>query len=158
MIPIIIPIVSSIIVLSGELAVNYPEYQEGIEKVICEASEDCKAMVDAIVFESRGEPLEGRKAISDVILCRYKDSRWPDTVTEVIYQKSQFSFTRDRHKQRIPREEDFSNARHIAIMKLLRFESQGVDACWYHATHVNPSWAKKLTMVAQIGNHKFYKD
>lgn len=158
MIPIFVPIISSLIVITGELTINYPEYQESIEKAVCESWSDCRAMTEAIVFESRGEPVEGQKAVSDVILCRYMDTRWPDTVTEVIYQKSQFSFTKDRHKQRAPRESDFSNARHIAITKLLGIDSPTIDACWYHATHVKPSWAKKLTMVAQIGNHKFYKD
>lgn len=158
MIPIFVPIISSLIVISGELTINYPEYQESIEKAVCESWSDCKAMTEAIVFESRGEPVEGQKAVSDVILCRYMDSRWPDTVTGVIHQKNQFSYIKDMHRQKMPSERDFKKARHIALTKLLNLDEPVVDACWYHATHVKPSWAKEMKLVATIGNHKFYKD
>lgn len=158
MINVIIPILSSLVVLTGEVAINYDEYRDSVNKVVCEAWDDCKALSEAIVYESRGESDRGKKAVADVVICRYNDSRWPDSITDVLYQKKQFSYVQDMYRQAAPKEKDFDTARHIAIQTLLKLREPVVDACWYHANYVKPSWAKKLTMVAQIGNHKFYKD
>lgn len=27
----------------------------------------------------------------------------------------------------------------------------------YHANYVSPKWAKKLTLIAEVGKHKFYE-
>jgi len=42
-------------------------------------------------WEARGEPLLGQVAVGNVVLNRVHDRRWPDTVEEVIAQKSQFT-------------------------------------------------------------------
>lgn len=41
--------------------------------------------------EARGEPLEGQIAVGAVVINRVKSDKFPDTITEVIYQKGQFS-------------------------------------------------------------------
>lgn len=158
MINILVPILSSLAVLAGEVTVNVDEYVNIAEEIICESWEDCKVMSEAIVYESRGESERGQKAVADVIMCRYKDSRWPDTIAGVVYQRSQFSYVIDMHKQRLPSKNDFQKARHISILTLTGQRNIETNACWYHANHVKPSWAKKMKLVATIGNHKFYKD
>ena len=43
------------------------------------------------------ESTEGRRYIALCILCRVMDSRFPDTVTEVLTQSGQFSTVRNGH-------------------------------------------------------------
>ena len=45
--------------------------------------------------EARGESLLGIVAVTEVVLNRVDDNRWPDTVCEVVWQKNQFSWTTD---------------------------------------------------------------
>lgn len=44
-----------------------------------------------IQCEAEGEPYEGKIAVGNVVLNRVKSSRFPNTITGVIYQKKQFS-------------------------------------------------------------------
>ena len=46
-------------------------------------------------FESQGEPDLGMVAVSQVVINRVKDKRWPNTVCEVVWQNKQFSWTHD---------------------------------------------------------------
>ncbi len=44
-----------------------------------------------IQCESEGEPYEGKLAVGSVVMNRVKNSHFPNTISEVIYQKGQFS-------------------------------------------------------------------
>ncbi len=52
----------------------------------------CIAM--AIYFESRGESLQGQRAVASVVMNRVRDPRFPKTPCEVIYQRGQFTFVK----------------------------------------------------------------
>ena len=53
-------------------------------------------------FESQGEPDLGMVAVSQVVINRAKDNRWPDTICEVVWQDKQFSWTHDGKSDEIP--------------------------------------------------------
>ena len=55
-----------------------------------------------VYFESQGEPGLGMVAVSQVVINRVKDKRWPDTICEVVWQNKQFSWTHDGKSDRIP--------------------------------------------------------
>ena len=44
-----------------------------------------------IWLEARGECFDGQQAVAEVVFNRMLSSSFPDTLTEVIYQKGQFS-------------------------------------------------------------------
>ena len=44
-----------------------------------------------IQCESEGEPYEGKLAVGSVVLNRVAHPRFPNTITEVVYQKNQFA-------------------------------------------------------------------
>ena len=46
-----------------------------------------------IYFEAGSEPFEGMMAIADVTINRKKDTRWPDSICNVVWQNKQFSWT-----------------------------------------------------------------
>ena len=55
-----------------------------------------------IYFEAGSEPFEGMMAIADVTINRKKDTRWPDSICNVVWQDKQFSWTHDGKSDNIP--------------------------------------------------------
>ena len=45
----------------------------------------------AVFFESRSEPLEGQRAVAEVVMTRVESPRWPDEICAVVFQRKQFS-------------------------------------------------------------------
>ncbi len=62
---------------------NYGEYMTG--------ADDLLLLAALIQCEAGGEPYEGQIAVGAVVINRVLSSRYPDTVTGVIYQHAQFS-------------------------------------------------------------------
>lgn len=128
-------------------------------------------------YEARGSTLADQVAVSDVVLNRVDDSRFPDTVCDVVYQaemrpswqdetvmvpvrnRCQFSWFCDG-KDDTPKDiEKFNNALHLAYFMLNADKYRGLTegATHYHAHYVNPFWAKDFTRVGSIGAHIFYR-
>ena len=124
-----------------------------------EMSREMTCLAKAVYFESRGEPLDGQLAVARVIINRADSSRFPDDYCSVVTQRSQFSFVRGGQ---IPNPNQGSAAwtRAKAIARIAHRElwhSEAGDALFFHARHVRPSWAGRLTARATIDNHIFYK-
>jgi spore germination cell wall hydrolase CwlJ-like protein len=49
----------------------------------------------AIFFEARDQPIDGQRAVADVVMNRVESNRWPDGICGVVFQDYQFSFTHD---------------------------------------------------------------
>ena len=151
-----------------------------------QTNKDIECLAKNIYFESRSDNLAGRYAVADVVLNRVGDRRYPGTVCEVIYDgkhieswktkknpslpKSeriytpvknmcQFSWycdgTDDQPKNQELWEDALLIARNILIFGTHRGITEG--ATHYHATYVNPNWAKNLQQVGRIGLHIFYR-
>lgn len=126
--------------------------------VACYNEPKCNLLAEAILFEARGEPDIGKAAVAHVILNRKQDPRWPNKVVDVIHQPHQFSYIKDKHRQKPPTKHDWKKAMEIAYGVISGTISNPVgNATHYHATHVKPKWARKLDRVAFIGKHVFYK-
>ena len=122
-----------------------------------EASEDeIDCLVSAVHFEARGEPVEGRVAVVEVVLARRESNRWPSTACGVIAQRSQFSFVRNG---RIPdvSSSHYDRAREV-VMDVLsgRTSSSAKGATYFHASYVRPGWSRSKRQISQIGRHLFY--
>lgn len=130
-----------------------------------------------IYFETRHRSSADAAAVSDVVLNRVKDSRYPNTICEVVYQgkqkpswkdpnkmvmvrnKCQFSWYCDG-KPDIPLDKDaWMKSQMMAwkIMKLGMFRGLTDGATHYHAHYVDPRWADSLTFISTVGLHKFYR-
>ena len=59
------------------------------------STSDVQLMARAINGEARGEPYEGQVAVGAVILNRVKDSRFPNSISGVIYQPGAFTAVSD---------------------------------------------------------------
>ena len=124
-----------------------------------------------IYYEARGSSMADQIGVSDVVLNRVRDIRYPDNVCEVVMQgrqdsngnmirnACQFSWYCDG-KADTPKDQDaWISAQTLAwrIMKFGEFRGLTEGATHYHAHYVNPRWARDLTLTGSIGVHKFYR-
>lgn len=123
-----------------------------------------QCMTLALYYEAANEPIDGQRAVAQVILNRVAHPSYPNSVCGVVFQGSerktgcQFSFTCDGSLSRKPARATWDRARGIAATALAGsvFEPIGL-ATHYHATYVLPYWAASLANVGTIGLHTFYK-
>jgi|GEM_PF-437931 len=120
-----------------------------------DAESDCLAR--AVYWESKGEPLAGQLTVAEVIINRSQSGRFAPTVCGVVRQRGQFSFVRGGHIPAAPQgSRDWRTAvaiAQIAIQDLA--DGAAPRALFFHARRVNPGW--RLTRVATVGNHVFYR-
>lgn len=120
-------------------------------------------LTQAVYYEAGFEPLEGRRAVAQVVLNRLRHPAFPKSVCGVVYQGAgtgtcQFTFVCDGALYRRPAEDAWRVADAIARAALAGYVEKSVgEATHYHANYVAPRWAPLLAKVAQIGQHIFYR-
>ncbi len=121
--------------------------------------EQMRCLAGAIYFESKGEPLAGQLAVGRVIIARAQSSRFPSSYCGVVYQRSQFSFVRGGRMPAINTgSRAWQRAKKLAVIaRDNAWESPAEGALFFHANYVSPRWKNKLTRLAQIDNHIFYR-
>lgn len=135
----------------GYTIVEPPKFEE--EQIYC--------LAQNIFYESLGEPYEGKLAVATVTMNRVRDSRFPNNICEVVFQRNiefcQFSWTcgpRARFNQEL-----FDD--HYKIAEEFLTHNLEIDrlknALFFHANYVNPNWDHFATRIEQIGNHIFYE-
>ena len=119
-----------------------------------------------VYFESRSSNLADKAAVADVVINRVNDSRYPNTVCEVVhdgYKKGrrdcQFSWYCDGKAEVINDRKAWIKAQYIAYQMLYADRYRGITegATHYHAHYVKPTWAEKIQYIDSIGSHKFYR-
>jgi len=120
-------------------------------------SRELECLAGAIYFESKSEPLKGQLAVGHVIANRAASGRFPTSYCGVVYQRSQFSFVRNGSMPKIARSHiQWKNAVAIARIVAQKLAPTPVaKALFFHARRVSPGW--RLTRVATLGNHVFYR-
>ena len=68
---------------------------ENKEAVINLNDEEIMLLSKLVAGEARGESYEGQVAVAAVVINRVKDSRFPNTLEGVIYQKNAFSVVKN---------------------------------------------------------------
>ena len=113
---------------------------------------DC--LVRNVYQEARSEPYKGKLAVALVTINRTKSERFPSTMCGVVYQKSQFSWTKNYSKVKV-NPVQWQQSKDAAIEAYMNNNILGnFYATHFHNISVNPKW--KLRKIAQIGNHIFY--
>jgi len=123
---------------------------------------DC--LTAAIYYEAATEPVQGQRAVAQVVLNRVRHPAFPKSVCGVVYQGSerstgcQFTFTCDGSMARVPVRSLWARAQRIAVAALEgTVEGSVGEATHYHADWVVPYWASSLTRSTSIGAHIFYR-
>jgi hypothetical protein len=120
-------------------------------------------LASAIYYEAATEPDEGQRAVAQVVLNRVRHPQWPHTVCGVVYQGSsapgcQFSFACDGAMARVPMLSAWIRARRVAERALAGEVYAPVgSATFYHTMQVAPAWGRRMTPVAIVGAHIFYR-
>ncbi len=121
-------------------------------------SRELECLAVGIYYESKSEPLAGQLAVGDVIANRANSNgRFPSSYCGVLFQRGQFSFIRNGALPSVPRaSKQWRTA--VAVARIVAQDlkdSAAGKALFFHAKRVSPRW--KLTRVAAIGNHVFYR-
>lgn len=104
-----------------------------------------------IYAESGNQPLDGMIGVGNVILNRVNNCIFPSTIYDVIFQKNQFTPTRNGTIYLEP------NAQSVIAAKLC-LEGAVVlpSALWFNRANSNSWAARHKSYVATIGAHAFY--
>ena len=116
---------------------------------------DIQLMARAINGEARGEPYEGQVAVGAVILNRVKDSKFPNSISGVIYQSGAFTAVSDGQINK-PIEEGST------VYKAAQDAKNGWDPTGGCIYYFNPQtatnkWIWSRPHVKTIGKHIFCK-
>lgn len=120
-------------------------------------------LTQAVYYEAGFEPVEGRRAVAQVVLNRMRHAAFPKSVCGVVYQHNstpvcQFTFVCDGSLTRRPEAAAWKVAEQIARAALAGYVERSVgSATHYHADYVAPSWAPMLTKISKLGAHIFYR-
>jgi len=152
--------------------------QEDVEWSIDKSHKQILCLAKNVYFEARSDMLAGQFAVADVVLNRVRDTRWPNTICEVVYQgpvstwhlentgkevpvrhKCQFSWYCDGKSDDPTDRESWRNAQMVAYQLIGNKTHRGITSgsTHYHATYVSPSWSLSFQYVGQIGEHLFYR-
>ena len=116
---------------------------------------DVQLMARAINGEARGEPYEGQVAVGAVILNRVKDSRFPNSISGVIYQPGAFTAVSDGQI-------NASISEGSTVYKAAQDAMNGWDPTGGCVYYFNPStatnkWIWSRPLIKTIGKHRFCK-
>ena len=123
--------------------------------------------------EAKNQSMIGQVATAQVVMNRVADSRYPNTVCEVVKQgpkykgsdvpvrhKCQFSWFCDGKSDEPKKDSEAwfkaqDYARIVLSGRIALDVTEG--ATHYHATYVRPAWAKTKTRTTRIERHIFYR-
>ncbi|ODT46110.1 MAG: hypothetical protein ABS59_15210 [Methylobacterium sp. SCN 67-24] len=125
-----------------------------------------RCLAEAVYFEARSEPEEGRAAVAQVVLNRVKSGIYPTSVCGVVYQNRhrklacQFTFACEGKSLRITEPASWQAAERIArdVYEGRVYLTDVAAATHYHADYVSPRWAAKMKKMDRIGRHIFYSE
>ncbi len=127
--------------------------------------------------EAKNQSTVGQIATAQVVMNRVEDSRFPNTVCEVVKQgptrpswedpnkeypikhRCQFSWYCDGKSDVPKNEKAWRKAQDVAFLVLYNKIQLDVTegATHYHATYVKPAWAKTKKRTTRIEKHIFYR-
>ena len=118
---------------------------------------EIECLAKNIYFEARGEPLAGQFAVAYITLNRVEDSRWSDTICEVVYEPGpQFAWT--ANERAVSDNSSWETALLVARTSIslhIRLGVDTTDGAVYFTTGGRESFHDEMTL--QVGGHTFYK-
>lgn len=118
--------------------------------------EEYEWLAKLIEAEAENQPYQGKVAVGSVVMNRIKDDWFPNTIKEVIFQKSnklyQFSPVGNGRFDRVSPSDDSYQAATAAL--------EGEDPTdgalyFYNPTIATDRWIRTRTVVKEIGQHSF---
>ena len=116
-------------------------------------SSDVNLLARAIYGEARGEPYVGQVAVGAVILNRVKSSKFPNTISGVIYQSGAFDAVSDGQINLTPD----STAKKAAQDALNGWDPSYGAIYYFNPSTATNKWIWSRPMTVTIGKHRFCK-
>lgn len=126
------------------------------QPVVSYTEDDKMWLARIIEAEAGGEPLEGKIAVGAVIINRVQSSLFPNTITDVIFEKSygfyQYTPVENKYIYKVkPSKETYE-----AAERALLGEDPSEGALYfYNPKHTNSTWLKSRKTIKDIGAHRF---
>ncbi|HJV17514.1 MAG TPA: cell wall hydrolase [Bacillales bacterium] len=123
----------------------------------CISDADKNLIAQLVHAEAKGEPYAGKVAVATVILNRVASPDFPNTVKEVVYQKSNgyYAFT---PVQNGAINQPADAASKAAVNEALSFRGQGKGSLFFYNPKTAVSkWIFSREVTVTIGNHRFAK-
>ncbi|MDD2430372.1 MAG: cell wall hydrolase [Firmicutes bacterium] len=122
-------------------------------KLIYSTDKEVELLARIIAAEARGESLEGQIAVGAVILNRVKDHRWPNTITDVVFEKGQFEVVSNGTYLTVP----ITEQSRIAAQEALRGKDPTAGAFFFYNPRIakNSYYFETRAKAIEIGNHLF---
>ena len=126
-----------------------------VSKAKSTSTSDIQLMARAINGEARGEPYEGQVAVGAVILNRVKDSRFPNSISGVIYQPGAFTAVSDGQINAAISEG--STVYKAAQDAINGWDPTGGCIYYFNPDTATNKWIWSRPLVKVIGKHRFCK-
>lgn len=137
---------------------------ETLEQSFCidVSDQDIDTLMRIVEAEAGGEDRKGKLLVANVVINRVKNKRFPDNVTDVVYQReqnvSQFSPVSNGTINKVKISEETTEV----VYSALRGEDISQGALFFmarkYATSENAQWFDNhLTFLFSYGGHDFYK-
>lgn len=118
----------------------------------------------AVYFEAGSEPLAGKEAVAHVVLNRAQHAGFPGGICGVVQQGGeqrpcQFGWYCDGRSDQPASARMWQSAQEVAREVLAgRVDDPTGGALYFvQARAGKPAWTKRLTQIARIGGHVFYR-
>lgn len=148
---------------ANEIKVNYKNYEKKIadnkesekksKEVISITNDELYLLSKLVSSEARGESYEGQVAVAAVVINRVLDSRFPNNIKDVIYQKNAFSVVNNGEIYKNPTDSAYKAAREA----LYGSDPTSGAIYFWNPEIATCSWIKTLDPYKRIGNHVFAK-
>lgn len=115
------------------------------------SSGDSYLLAKCIYAEARGEPYTGQVAVGAVILNRVRSSKFPNTISGVIYQPYAFTCVSDGQINLTPD----ATAKKAAQDALNGWDPTNGCLYYYNPATATSSWIWSRTVMLSIGKHNF---
>ena len=118
-------------------------------------ADDAYMLCKIAMAEAEGEDVEGKALVMLVVLNRTKAEGFPDTVSEVIYEKGQFTPVANGRFQKVePNKECFE-----ALQMIVSEKWDGSLGATYFESESSSTWHRdNLNYLYSHGGHDFYID
>lgn len=119
------------------------------------SADELLLVAQVVQEESKGSGVEARAAVANVIYNRIASSRFPDSVSGVIFQKNQFTVARDEDKLRavVPVSKTIEAVNQIFVNGD-RFMPE--DVLYFRSSSKGTSWNKRVYYATFGGTSFFY--
>lgn len=119
--------------------------------------QEYEVLLKIVEAEAGCEDETGKMLVANVILNRVNSDRFPDTVSDVVYQRVQGNAQFSPVANGTINSVNVSDATVEAVDRVLAGEDESQGAFFFRATYCKSKWFdRKLTRVVEHGRHIFY--